>query len=184
MSDLLVLPALHDIREVDTSDIKLRALEVPRKLLIQSLWPRTAQNASAQLSGLPSVPNGATTRDPWVLWRAPDEWFAYTEQAAARDMDDFVATWRTDPYLLLTDVSSSFATLELKGARAIDVLMRDCTLDLDGSAVPPGGCARTVLAHTHVMLHRPDSTSWRIFADRSVSRHVWEWLIDSIHISS
>jgi heterotetrameric sarcosine oxidase gamma subunit len=58
--------------------------------------------------------------------------------------------------------------------------MRDCTLDLEGQAVPPGACAQTPFAQTTVMIHRPStSEAWRLFVERYVANHVWDWLIDT-----
>ena len=79
------------------------------------------------------------------------------------------------------DVSSTGALFEIGGPRAIDVLMRDCTLDLEGGAVPPGGCAQTTLAQLTVMVHRPAAEpAWRLWVDRTAARHLWEWLLDSV----
>ncbi len=58
--------------------------------------------------------------------------------------------------LVCTNVSSATTLFELSGAQAIDVLMRDCTLDLEGNAVPPSACAQTHLAQTTVSDSPPD----------------------------
>jgi heterotetrameric sarcosine oxidase gamma subunit len=124
--------------------------------------------------------NASAGIDPIVLWKAPREWLAYSTSLAA---DKVLATLRQESQnasLVLTDVSSASVVLELQGQRALDVLMRDCTLDLEGDAVPPGHCAQTTLAQVGVLIHRPaEQLKWRLFVDRSVAGHVWEWIVDT-----
>jgi len=178
MSDLQPLSPLNFAPVVGT-DFELRALPGIAKVRVQALRKRGMNTPCADTARLPSTPNSVFGADPVMLWKAPDDWLAYSETLSGEQLCQVLREVASSVPLLVTDVSSASVVLELSGAGAIELLMRDCTLDLEGEAVKPGACAQTALAQVSVMLHRPrDKDAWRIFVERSVASHVWSWLTD------
>lgn len=120
--------------------------------------------------------SGSTPR----FYGEPDDWLAYspTRDAAAL-IADLRSVHSTAP-LVVADVTCASIVMDLSGPGALEVLMRDCTLDLEGNAVNAGDCAQTVMAQVGVLIYRPrDTDVWRIFVDRSTAVHLWEYLVDS-----
>lgn len=139
----------------------------------------------AALAGglLPEAPNRALGDDPWVLWRGPGDWLAYSLTRSFESLARAFGEPLAGLPLYSTDVSSMYALVELSGERAVDVLMRDLTLDLEGGAIPPGACAQTLFAQVSVLVHRPEpGDRWRLWVDRSAARHLWDWLVDSAEL--
>jgi sarcosine oxidase, subunit gamma len=167
-------------RNFTIPNFQLRELEGVTKLRVQVLRARGNRTAAADPLKLPSSPNTTCGEDPIALWRAPDDWLVYSPALDEDDLSRWVDAVESTSPLILTDVSSASAVLELQGPRTIDILMRDCTLDLDGDAIKPGSCAQTLFAQTTIVIHRPETPdTWRLFVERSVTRHVWDWLVDS-----
>ena len=177
-------PLADSARLYSTASFQVRELERVTKLRVQILRRRGMDTAAVDSGHLPGRPNTTAGSDPIALWKAPDDWLVYSQTLTAAAMSDWVGSARSDAPLVVTDVSSSSVVLELSGPRALDVLMRDCTLDLEGNAIPPGACAQTQFAQTTVMIHRPVSAeTWRLFVERSVAMHVWDWLLDTTGVA-
>jgi sarcosine oxidase subunit gamma len=180
MAELERRSALPPGKRVHTGrDVTLCEIEPVAKLRMQALRSRGVSSLAADPALLPASPNAALGTDPTALWCAPDDWLAYSRTLSAAAMTDWAATFTSQAALVVTDVSSASVVLELSGVRAVDVLMRDCSLDLEGDAVAVGACAQTLFAQTGVMIHRVAPQTWRLFVERSVAVHVWEWLVDA-----
>jgi heterotetrameric sarcosine oxidase gamma subunit len=164
------------------ADFELRELRDVAKVRAQLVRPRGSNTLGIDSRCFPHSPNSSIGIDPAILWKAPDDWMIYSQTLTAERLCEFVQeSAAADPRLIITDLTSASIVLELRGARAIDVLMRDCTLDLEGHAIPPGACAQTELAQVGVLIHRPaDPDAWRIFVERSVALQVWDWLCCSL----
>jgi sarcosine oxidase, subunit gamma len=180
MSDLQRTSPMTSVQPIIGADFELRELQRVTKVRVQVLRRRGMSTPCADPQRLPISPNTASGTDPVVLWKAPDDWLAYSQTLSTAQLCSALREVPADATLILTDVSSASVVLELRGPRALDVLMRDCTLDLEGDAVKPGNCAQTALAQVNVIIHRPrDADVWRLFVERSVATHLWDWLIDS-----
>ena len=179
MSELHRRSPLEDGVRFGAPGFALLAAPAAGKIRVQALRKRGLRSPAADPARLPLVPNTASGSDPFALWKAPDDWLVYSPERDASELSDWVAGISSDAPLVLTDISSASTVLELKGDRVSEILLRDCTLDLEGEAVPPGRCAQTSFAQTIVMIHRPERDTWRLFVERSVTRHVWDWLVDS-----
>lgn len=158
----------------------LREIAGISKLRVQAMrgHPPTAAGGGNGL--LPEIPNTALGDDPCVLWRAPGDWLACSPTLSAAQLATLLLAAHGDAPLVVTDVSSASVVLELTGPRVLDVLARDCSLDLEGDAVPVAGCAQTVIAQVGVLIHRPPGREgWRLMVERSVAVHLWNWLTDS-----
>jgi sarcosine oxidase, subunit gamma len=174
-------PLAPEMREFAGADLEIRQLTPLAQLRIQALRARSATTRPvADARKLPAAPNSALGNEPFALWRAPDDWLVYSHRHSIDDLYEWVAAIESGVPLVVTDISSASVVLELSGPRCVEVLMRDCTLDLEGGAIPPGSCARTGFAQTTILIHRPAQNGpWRLFVDRSLAAHVWEWLLDT-----
>jgi len=178
MPDLRCEPHTLSQSPLVTAGAELRALAVA-KVRVQVLRPRGCDRPAADPAMLPQVPNTAIGSDPCALWGGPDDWIVYSQNLDGNALHHWVSEIATDAPLVATDVSGATSVLELRGMRAVYILMRDCTLDLDGDAVPLRGCAQTLLAQTTVLIHRSAQDTWRVFVERSAASHVWDWLVDT-----
>jgi heterotetrameric sarcosine oxidase gamma subunit len=181
MPDLQRCSPLHaDARLFSAAGFQLRELDAVTKLRVQVLRPRGIRTPAVDPAYLPERPNTTSGVDPIALWKAPDDWLVYSQTLASDALSDWLTSVHSEAPLVITDVSSASVVLELRGPRALDILLRDCTLDLEGDAIPPDACGQTQFAQTTVMIHRPVSAeTWRLFVERSVAMHVREWLVDT-----
>jgi len=163
---------------------EVRELPFVAKLRLQAMRGDDAPLPAGARALLPETPNTGRGDDPAVLWRAPGDWLALSLTLSAEELERSIAERLAGAAILIADVSSTSAVLELRGERALEILARDCTLDLEGSAIPPGDCAQTVIAQLSVLLHRPAAgDSWRLFVDRTAARHLRDWLVDSSRLT-
>ena len=159
---------------------ELRELPLVAKLRLQAMRGESAALAAEVRSFLGEMPNRSQGDDPCILWRAPDDWLAVSSTRSAEELTRFLGERLAGAPVVLADVSSTSAVLELRGEQALEVLARDCTLDLEGSAVPPGACAQTMIAQLTVLIHRPGSGDcWHLYVDRTAARHLRDFLVDS-----
>lgn len=166
------------------TDLKIRELESVGKLRVQALRARDSYVALADPQRLPHAPNTSAGDRPVSMWMSPGDWLVYSTMDEAEALNEWVTVVHSEVPLVATDVSSALVVIELSGARAVDILARDCTLDLEGGAMAPGACARTLFAQTSVLIHRPRGLgTWLLFVERPVARHVWSWLADSVQFA-
>lgn len=160
-----------------TPHFQLRELQGVAKVRVQSRQRRAVSAPMADAMRLPMAACTSIGTDPVALWRAPGDWLVYSITQSAEALLQGLCDVSASPSFWLADVSSASVVLELSGARTLDVLMRECTLDLEGGAIQPGGCAQCEFAQVTVMIHRPrDTEAWRLFVERSVAVHVWDGL--------
>jgi heterotetrameric sarcosine oxidase gamma subunit len=180
MSELRRLTALNGNLPYAADGFELRELGAVTKVRIQTLRHRGLSTSAADSRKLPAVPNTVLGSDPFVLWKAPDDWLVYSLSQPPAAVFQWAAEVASEAPLVATDVSCSSTLLELSGPKVVDILLRDCTLDLEGNAIPPSACAQTQFANTVVLIHRLSQPSvWRLFVERSVAANVWEWIVDS-----
>jgi sarcosine oxidase subunit gamma len=128
-------------------------------------------------SPLPGTPNTAQGEGPWALWLGPAEWLVYSLAGGVEELQRLVEPEVRAGSLVLADVSQGLALIELSGPETLEVLATQCGLDLEGAAVPPGGCAQSHFHQVPILLHRPGSSEpWRVFVDRSLR----QYLVDSL----
>ncbi len=73
------------------------------------------------------------------------------------------------------DLASALALLHLGGARARELLVRGCRLDLSTDAFPPGSAAATIMVQVSVILVALPS-GVLLLTPASTARHMREWL--------
>ncbi len=132
--------------------------------------------------GLPGECNiSVTGPDCVVLWLGPDEWLIETpaekEQATVRALEASLG----DHHAAVTALGDASVTFRLGGPCAATVLAKGVTLDLDPRQFRAGSCARSRLARTSVLLHRPDDDlMYEITVPRSFADYARRWLEDAV----
>lgn len=115
-----------------------------------------------------------------AYWLGPDEWLLVS---ASRDADSIVAASRLGTlglHAAVTDVSSGYTTIMLRGAEATSLLARGCSLDMHPSVFAAGQCAQTLIAKCPVLLAAEGpGRDLRIIVRRSFSDYLWTWLHDA-----
>ncbi|HZF15291.1 MAG TPA: sarcosine oxidase subunit gamma family protein [Steroidobacteraceae bacterium] len=126
---------------------------------------------------LPVTPNSVTGHGPWVLWLGPSDWLIYALDGESSDLARLVDAGVRGGDVVVTDVGNSLVMLELAGPSAVKLLESGCGLDLSGGAVAAGACAQSLFQEIPILLHRPaPGDAWRVFVDRSLSRHLGDSL--------
>lgn len=115
------------------------------------------------------------------LWLGPDEWLVVCDQG---EMADTVALLRdrfAGRYASVIDLGAAYAVLELRGAKAPEVLAKACSLDLHPRAFRAGQCAQSNFARTQaIVMLEDDFPVFRLFVYRSFAGYLAEWLLDAM----
>lgn len=99
-----------------------------------------------------------------LAWIAPGQWLA-------------IGTELAEP--LGIDLSDAYCAIAVKGEHGRDLLSKSVPLDLDGAAVAPGRCARTLMGSIPIVMLVRGMDEWLILVDRSLAHAAWAWLIDA-----
>jgi sarcosine oxidase, subunit gamma len=133
-------------------------------------------DARGVLAPLPVLPMTSTrTAGASVLWLGPRSWLYVTSSRSA----DFEATRKAINAArgALFDVSASYVGWAVAGTEAAHVLTRECPLDLDPRAFPPGHCAQSLLGHVNALVYRPrDEPCYIVLVARSFGADAWHAL--------
>lgn len=149
-------------------------------VLLQSPSESTLQDAltSEIALRLPAPGETCVRGDYALLWLTPAEWLL---ECPVKDTDSLHSgfTRRLATSLaVVTDMSDAFTCFELSGARAADILMSGCSLDLRTDIFPAGRVARTPLAGIPAIIRKTgEPHGFRCLVDRSYARHIRDWLL-------
>lgn len=138
---------------------------------------------------LPTTPNTvATTGDLALLWLGPDEWLAVQHDAAPEGEAQLAARLRTalgELHAAVTEVGENLVCLHVAGAKAREVIMKGCPLDLHPRAFGGvGHCAQSHLSKTSITLHQVsdderEGPGFDLYTRRSFADYFWRWLEDA-----
>lgn len=123
--------------------------------------------------------------DRQLLWLGPDEFLLVAPDEAdggedpARIVDRLSAALGALPGQVV-DLSANRTALELRGARAQQVLDKSCRLDLDPVTFPAGSALVTLLGTVNVILWRVAADAWRIMPRSSFASYTARWLLDGM----
>ena len=169
-------PLLHR-----AESLTLQAVNNIRKLRLQAR--PDAQINPAQLesllgSVLPKSPLERIAGEPAAYWLGPNDWLLLDP---ATDTGSIGNAWQEasgGATSVVIDVTGAWSIIDISGADTAAKLAQGCSVDLDPGVFPPGRFALTRLQHLSVIIHRLDDTPrFRILADRSVARFLWDWLM-------
>lgn len=109
-----------------------------------------------------------------ALTLGPDEWLLLAPEGERDAIEAAFAALGPGMPHSLVDVGHRSVGIRIAGPGARDALNSGCPLDL--SAIPVGGCTRSVFHRAEVVLLRSDADDFRLEVVRSFSDYVWSML--------
>jgi sarcosine oxidase subunit gamma len=129
---------------------------------------------------LPVVPNTVATReDRRALWLGPDEWLLVGPDGQQEALEQALRSGLNGTLGSIVDVSVNRTLLEIRGAKARDLLGHGVAIDLDARSFGASRCAQTLLAKAQVILEGRDESSFHVYARTSFASYVAGWLLDA-----
>ncbi|KAA0972550.1 sarcosine oxidase subunit gamma [Aureimonas fodinaquatilis] len=114
--------------------------------------------------------------DRRALWLGPDEWLLTAPLAQGPDLHEKLVKALKPFAHSLVDVSHRSVSFSVSGPMAARIINSGCPLDLGNTAFPIGGCTRTVLAKTEILLLRSGEEHYHIDVWRSFAPYAWNYL--------
>ena len=130
---------------------------------------------------LPIVPNTVTSgEDRRALWLAPDEWLVVGPDGQQGVIEQGISNGLNGSFGSIVDVSANRTLLEIRGAKARNLLAHGVPIDLDDRSFGQGRCAQTLLAKTHVVIERrPAVATLCLFVRSSFASHAACWVLEA-----
>ena len=127
-------------------------------------------------------PNTFTRRDAVrCLWLGPDEWFVVAPAGRSVELGERLEWALRGEHVAIVDLTAAYATLELTGVHAREVLAKACTLDLHPRVFRAGQCAQSNFARTQAILAlEDDAPVFHLFVRRSFAGYLADWLLDAM----
>ncbi len=151
-------------------NLRIHALDAPLREALE-----TAQVALPQAANTTAA-HGSTR----CIWAGPDDWFVRDESIAAintHQLQQRLQTPLAHTHHAITDVSSGYRVLSLRGAAAREVLAQGCPLDLHASQFKVSMSAGTHFFKASVWLWQTDGQtdeqpSYQMLVRRSFAAYV------------
>ena len=127
---------------------------------------------------LPTSPNTTTNNDKiTALWLSQKEWLIVMNSLVDNEEVKSLQNELSDIHALAIDVSDRWTTINLSGNKAIDVLSKGTSIDLDNSVFGTGACAQTTLWSVNVIIYKIDEKpTFDLFVDSTMAKFLWQWL--------
>lgn len=110
----------------------------------------------------------------FIIWGGPDDWFIIGPQGHADATVNRLREALAGLHHAVTDVSSGYTVLHMRGRPARDVLAQGCPLDLHPRAFAPGACAGSHFFKAGVWLwQKDDALQYELLVRRSFMGYVW-----------
>lgn len=165
------------------SDVELREGAAMGLLNLRGDVEDTAfLNAAADVLGveLPLAAHRCSRTDTaTAYWLAPDEWLIAVAPGSEAALEEQLRETLAGPFAA-TDTSSAYASFELWGAKAEEVLRKSSSHDFHPSVFQPNRCVQTVFGKTHALIClRPDHR-WELFVRASYADYIRRWLAAAV----
>ena len=127
---------------------------------------------------LPTIANTTSTNDKiTALWLSQKEWLIVMNSLVDNEEVKSLQNELSDIHALAIDVSDRWTTINLSGNKAIDVLSKGTSIDLDNSVFGTGACAQTTLWSVNVIIYKIDEKpTFDLFVDSTMAKFLWQWL--------
>jgi methylglutamate dehydrogenase subunit D len=143
-------------------------------------WQATARAAETCFGARPpELPAASFAPDVTLVWSGPDQFLALLQDARPRpEMEAAFAGVAS-----LSDQSHGRALFRVAGPKAVELLAKVSSLDLDPLVFPTGSAAMTSIDHTGVTLWRESGDAggpvYSMLVFTSFSDTLWRLLVDS-----
>jgi heterotetrameric sarcosine oxidase gamma subunit len=184
MFELTRTPVLEAATLGLSGGVEVRALP-PQVMLRVQVARHALRNEPAALAAaaaaacLPREPGYMLGEEPRAWWLAPNGWLVTARYATPAVLAENLHRALAPLLHSVVDVSDAHVALELRGARARDLLARGTGVDLQAAEFAPGRCLRTRCAHAPVLLRPLAGPDVELILDRSLARQFCEWLSDA-----
>src|SRR2546421_9743617 len=142
------------------------------------------QRLTRSLGGLalPIVPNTVNSvGDRRALWLGPDEWLIVGPDNQQEPISEALRIGLDGGFGSIVDASANRTVLEIRGARARDLLAHGVPIDLDPRSFGANQSAQTLLAKAQVIIEgRGDEDAFHLYVRSSFAYYGADWFLDAI----
>ena len=117
-----------------------------------------------------------------ICWMSPDQWLLVTNHSEHADKLSMLVGALQDVFASINDVSSGQTIVNIQGEKAVEVLNKGTTLDVDPAVFKLGQCAQVVFAKMNVLIYPvclDDHFEYDLIVRRSFADFLGRWLINA-----
>lgn len=113
-----------------------------------------------------------------ILWIGPETWLFISSNS---NLGDLISSACSDNDFAVTDLSHSRATVEIKGAHALDVIKKGSPLNVNESVFKEGNCANTTYNGINILIEfiSNNPKTFRLYALRSFGGSFYHSVTDA-----
>ena len=113
-----------------------------------------------------------------ILWIGPEIWLCISSNS---NLGDLISSACSDNDFAITDLSHSRATVEIKGAHALDVIKKGSPLNVNESVFKEGNCANTTYNGINILIEFIGNSprTFRLYALRSFGGSFYHSITDA-----
>ena len=113
-----------------------------------------------------------------ILWIGPETWLCISSNS---NLGDLISSACSDNDFAITDISHSRATVEIKGAHALDVIKKGSPLNVNESVFKEGNCANTSFNGINILIEfiSNNPKTFRLYALRSFGGSFYHSITDA-----
>ena len=113
-----------------------------------------------------------------ILWIGPEIWLCISSNL---NLGDLISSVCSDNDFAITDLSHSRATVEIKGAHALDVIKKGSPLNVNESVFKEGNCANTSFNGINILIEfiSNNPKTFRLYALRSFGGSFYHSITDA-----
>ena len=113
-----------------------------------------------------------------ILWIGPETWLFISSNS---NLGDLISSACSDNDFAITDLSHSRATVEIKGAHALDVIKKGSPLNVNENIFQEGNCANTTYNGINILIEfiSNNPKTFRLYALRSFGGSFYHSITDA-----
>jgi len=147
-------------------------------LAIAQVFAKKGKTAAvAKKLGISAKPRVATVHEDYTaLPMAPGQWMMFANEGAD---GSFKRKLEEQVFKIgyVSEQSHSRAIIRISGAKVLDVLAKECRLDLHPSVAGAGFCAQTIMAQIGVLVHKVDEDpTFDLIVFAGFADGFWHWI--------
>ncbi len=150
-------------------------------LAIAQVFAKKGKTAAvAKKLGISAEPCVATGhKDYTALPLSPGQWMLFAGSGADGAFQRLLEK-QIGKNGYVSEQSHSRAVIRISGARVLDVLAKECRLDLHASVASAGFCAQTTMAGVGVLMHKiDDSPTFDLVVFAGFADSFWHWIVQA-----
>ena len=166
---------LHEGKETSRADVILRDR---RGLGIAQIFAKKGKTAAlAKKLGISAKPRTATVLEDYTaLPLSPGQWMLFADGGADGSFKQMLEE-RIGKIGYVSEQSHSRAIIRISGRKCLDVLAKECRLDLHGDVATTGFCAQTNMAKIGVLMHKvDDAPTFDLVVFAGFADSFWHWI--------